>query len=207
MISGSIWLLSCSKRNHDDDCGPFPNKFKSTGVFVYTLKVDSFDSLSRSYIFDTLKVTDTVQFNELAIQLTPEKSFYIGSAIRQKCASSVFNEAYACSPPIPYSDEQNDYIIITSTKDFDQTHKIGKNLTDLFDVVILDLFKNIIYYRMSLQDYLALRPNTKDELILILKKAPEKTDDFLFNIQYSRTLVSEQKLFVVESTKVVIINN
>ncbi len=49
MISGSIWLLSCSKRNHDDDCGPFPNKFKSTGLLVYTLRVESLANYSYTY--------------------------------------------------------------------------------------------------------------------------------------------------------------
>ena len=57
---------------------------------------------------------------------------------------------------------------------------------------------------MSLKDYLALKPNTKDELILFLTKAPEKTDSFIFKIQYSRTLGSDQKVFIVESTNVFI---
>jgi hypothetical protein len=149
-----------------------------------------------------VKPLDTISFDKLAFKLTPIKSFYTTENITSHRNFSFFSEAYACSPPIPYSDEQNGYIIITCEKDFDQLHKSGTNLANLFDVAIFDLYKGIDYYRMSLQDYLALRPNTKDELILFLNEAPEKTDDYVFKIEYGRTLGTDEKVFVVNSVDV-----
>jgi hypothetical protein len=57
---------------------------------------------------------------------------------------------------------------------------------------------------MSLQDYLALKPNTKDELILFLRVAPEQTDEYIFKIEYGRTLGTDEKVFVVNSVNVFI---
>jgi len=203
---GAFWLLSCSKGTPPDPCGPFNNRFSSTGLTINTLKIHSYDSSYPIYYFDTLKNTDSVVFSKLAIQLIPKKIFYIAKTPDQGFSFSLFNSAMACSPPVPYSDELNDYIIITSTKDFDQTHKSGSNLKDLFDVAILDRFKYIYYYRMSLKDYLALRPNTKDELILFLKKGPEANGEFSFKIEYCRTLGADQKLFIVNTLSVFIEN-
>ena len=202
VLSGTIlvsfWLLSCTKNHNTDPCGPFDNRFISTGVSLYTLRVISYDSVYHAYLFDTLHETDTVPFNKLAIQVIPVKKFYMGSAHQKRSTFSIFNEVYACTPPIPYSVEEN-YVTITCTKDFDQIHKSGNNLVDIFDVAILDLYKNIIYYRMSLKDYLALRPNSKDELILLLNKAPEKADNYTFTIEYYRTFGTDEKVFEVES--------
>ena len=203
---GSFWLLSCSKSTPPNPCGPFVNRFISTGLSLNTLKILSYDSTYPRYNFDTLRISDTVVFNKLAIQLIPKMSFYIALFQHKGYTFSLFNSAFACSPPIPYSDEQNDYIIITSTKDFDQSHKSGSNLQDLFDVAILDKYKRIYYYRMSLKDYLATRPNTKDELILFLNKGPEESVEFSFKIEYSRTLGADQKVFIVNSINVYIEN-
>jgi hypothetical protein len=201
LLSGFILLFSCSKSKQDNPCGG-DNRFKSTGLTINTVKIIGFDSIHSQYYFDTVKVLDTVSFDKLALKLTPIKSFYTSATFNYHYNFSFFNEAYACSPPIPYSDEQNGYIIITCEKDFDQVHKSGTNLANLFDVAILDSYKGIYYYRMSLQDYLALKPNTKDELILFLNQAPEKTDDYIFKIEYGRTLGTDEKVFVVNSVDV-----
>jgi hypothetical protein len=204
LAAGSIWLLSCSKTSPEDTCGSFDNRFSSTGIILNTLKTVSYDSAASRYYFDTVKNPDTVQFDELAIRLIPEKRLYIGSAIPGRSSSSMFSEAYACTPPIPYSDERIDYITITTTTDFDQGHPAGSNLSDLFDVAILDKYRNINYTRMSLAGFMALRPNTKDELILFLNKAPGRGNDFVFQVRYCRTLVSDQEIFTAGTVRVYI---
>jgi hypothetical protein len=196
-ISVSIWLLSCEEIN-PHPCGPFNNRYFSSGMTVSTLKILSYDSTPARYEFSYLEDSDTVPFNRLALRLMPVKEFYRVTALPQRPSFSIFSEAYACSPPIPYADEKTDSIIITSTRDFDQTHQSGHDLADLFDVAVIDRADDI-NYRMSLTDYLALHPNTKDELILFLKKAPQKTNDFIFKIQYYRSLGTNHSVFAVES--------
>jgi hypothetical protein len=202
MISASIWLISCEEIN-PNPCGPFDNRYVSTGLTASTLKIISYDSLQVKFTFDYLNEADTVSFNKFAVSLTPKKQFYRVSALPQRHSFSIFSGAYACSPPIPYSEEKVDSIIITSTSDFDQAHKSGNDLADLFDVAVLDQ-SGSKYYRMGLTDYLALGPTTKDQLVLCLKKAPQKTDDFVFKIQYSKSMASENSTFIVESANVFI---
>ncbi len=204
IISGLICLSSCLKINPEPQCGPFNNRFSSTGLTTNTLKIKSYDSLSGRFDIAYLNLLDTIPYKKLALRLMPEKKFYIATSLHKGCTFSIFSEAYACSPPIPYSDEKVDDIIIKSNTDYDQTHISGDNLADLFEVVIVDNFNSIYNNKMSLKNFLALRPNTKDELYLLLTKAPEKTDDFIFQIQYIRTLGTDQKEFLVNSLNVYI---
>jgi hypothetical protein len=204
IISGLICLSSCLKINPGPQCGPFDNRFLSTGLSINTLKIRSYDSLTGRFDFAYLNLLDTIPYEKLTLRLMSEKKFYIATSLHQRCTFSIFSEAYACSPPIPYSDEKVDNIIIKSNKDYDQTHISGDNLADLFEIVIVDNFNSIHNNRMSLKAFLALRPNTKDELYLLLTKAPEKTDDFIFQIQYIRTLGTDQKEFLVNSLNVYI---
>ena len=203
MISGSILLLSCEEFN-PHPCGPFNNKYISTGMEINTLRIIFYDSLPIRFEFDHVGISDTVPYGRLALRLMPVKQFYRTSALPCGHTFSIFNQAYACSPPIPGSDEKIDSIMITSTSDFDQSHKSGKDLADLFDVAAVDRATGSNYYRMSLTDYLELHPTTKDELIFFLREPPEKTGDFVFKIRYKRTLGPDQREFFVESTNVVI---
>jgi len=192
-------LLSCSKPE-EDDCGPFTNRFKVNGINMKCLKLIDYDSLSNDYQFDSISSNDTLSIDNFFIELDPVKEFYIaGNSIKR---FSIISEAYACSPPIPFSETSIDYITMTCNKDYDSSHKAGVDLISKFDVIVLDIYKNIINYRLSLKDFIYLRPNAKDRLYLVLNKEPEKSDSYKFEITYMQTQNSNQALFKMETKEI-----
>jgi hypothetical protein len=85
---------------------------------------------------------------------------------------------------LPQTDEKIDSIAIIAAKDFDTAHPAGSDLSDLFDVIILDYASNIYFEKYALGDYLKTNPFVPNELVLILTEQPDSTTDFNFLVRY-----------------------
>lgn len=164
------------------DCGPFKDKFKTT----------DFSSAVFKATFDTLRVKpnlspiegDTLEEGQYAVRMEPVKELYSRSSI-PSVSFQVARSAYACSPPIPTSDEVIQDIRIFSDKRFKDDYPAGKDLSGLFDVVVLNR-ADFGYRRFELKNFLEREPNAVDELVLILDAKPETTSNFQFTIEYEQ---------------------
>ena len=158
ILLGGFWILFLIGNFSCDTCGPFPNKFKMIGLDWFNYKAIYSDTASTR--LKLLEIAnDTVDF-------------------------SLINSAYACDPAIPQTDEKIDSIVITSAKDFDINHPSGIDLSDVFDVVVLDDANGIYFEKYTLDDYLDTNPYVPNELVLVLNKQPDLTTDFQFLVKY-----------------------
>ena len=92
--------------------------------------------------------------------------------------------AYACSPVEPKTDEKIESIVLTSTKDFNANYPSGSDLSELFDIVVVDHSNYIDDRKYSLTDYIESSPFIPNELILILREKPQLTTDFEFLVKF-----------------------
>lgn len=165
------------------DCGPFEDKFKTTDFSTEVFRAT----------FDTVQVEpnlspiegDTLEEGSYAVRMVPEKMLY---STRSKASTSfqIINSAYACSPPIPTSDEVIKDIRIYSDKRFKDDYPAGEDLSGLFDAVVLNRADFGGYRRFELTNFLEKEPNAVDELILILVAKPETTSSFQFTVEYEQ---------------------
>ena len=95
-------------------------------------------------------------------------------------------------------------MIILSAKDFNINHLSGKDLSDLFDVVVLDHANGIYYEKYNLNDYIETNPSVPSELTLILKEQPDLTTDFEFLINYYQKGIDKNNFFEFTTNKFVI---
>lgn len=171
-----IGLISCEK------CGPFPNKYKVVGIdwnlysAVYSNNTE--DKLILSEI-----INDTIYYNLYSIFITPRTETYYAMFQRNNTLGLI-NSAYACSPVIPTTDDRIDSILIISDKDFDSTHLAGADLSELFDIVVIDQTNNIYYEKFKLYDYTSTKPYVPNEMTLILNSPPSLISNFEFTIKY-----------------------
>jgi hypothetical protein len=202
ILTGSFFLffaglISCES----DDCGPFPDKFKVIGLdwrnYQATYSSDSGIILSEIE-------NDSVQYNHYSIFISPRQLTYF-SQITSNRSVKLIQSAYACSPIIPKTDEKIDSIAIVTMKDFDANHLSGSDLSDLFDVVVLDHAYGIYYEKYKLKDYVRTNPFVPSELTLILSEQPELTDDFEFQVKYYQN--GENDYFEFSTNKIVILRN
>lgn len=167
-----------------EDCGPFQDKFKTTGFNTTTYRIDasaSSDAEPDLFVIEN----DTLSAGEFAIRMVPQKELYYSSS-KASTGVSFVSAAYACSPPIPSSDEVIQNIRIYSGKAFNSEYSAEDNLADLFDVLVLNRSKGMIYERFSLKGFLASEPNAVDELILVLNSVPKEVSDHRFTVKYSQ---------------------
>lgn len=192
-----VLLVSCS----DDGCGgPFPNRFRTVDLEPRNLKLMDFNSSTDEYSFQPLPAQEVVSEKDYFIELTPVKESY--TAFRQSTRFSFIEKAYAYSPIPPHSDEVITSIIITADKDFNPEFTKSEKLAALFDVIVVDHTDGVNNQRMSLPGYLALSPNIKDKLYLVLNAPPQKADIYNFEIQFSKSLAGEKKLFRKQTQEV-----
>lgn len=159
-----------------DDCGPFPDKFKVTSIDWNTYKVTlTTDQLTLS------EITNGVIFNQLGIQLKPKTQTYF-SLMRNNCWPTT--ELYACSPVEPTTDDKIIDIEITTNIDFSDDYPEGTNLAGLFDIVITDWYRGIYASQYDLKEYLKTTPFVTQEMTLVLKHAPQATDEYRFTVKY-----------------------
>ncbi len=170
-----LGIISC------DDCGPFPNKFKITSFNSETL---SLEIINENYqIKLSNPENNSVLFSKFSIRLNAESENYFASNGTMK--NNFIMSSYACSPAPPETDEKITNIEIFANNDFNSVNKAGDNINHLFDVLVLDFFNSFPYYnKFDLREYINSNPSTANELIFILKEAPEQTSNFIFEIKY-----------------------
>ena len=164
------------------ECGPFADKFRTTDFTSETLRLENSSAPHAEPILAPIN-HDTLAAGELALRLIAHQERYFSETTTDR-AFHFIRAAYACSPPIPTSDEVIRGIRILSDAAFDGTHPSGTNLADLFDVIVLDRPRGVFYQRLALPGFLAMQPNTASELIFILREAPARTGTYRFTIQY-----------------------
>lgn len=176
LIMFLIGIFSCDK------CGPFPNKFKISGLDWFNYSAVYSDTATTRLMLSEI-ANDTVDFNMYAIVIKPRQETYFAQH-SSRWSFSLINSAYACSPGIPQTDEKIDSIVITSAKHFDFNHPSGTGLSDVFDIIVLDDANSIYYEKYTLKDYLDTNPYVPNELVLLLNKQPDLTTDFQFLVKY-----------------------
>jgi hypothetical protein len=193
----SISLISCNK------CGPFPDKFKTLGlewnIYGAVYSDTAANKLSLSEI-----VNDTVAYNLYAIRIKPETEYYF--TVNQNYNSfELINSVFACDPALPTTDERIDSIIIITDKDFDSNYPAVTDLSDLFDIVVIDETNYTVQEKFKLNSYLETKPTMPRYMTLILNSPPNLTTDFEFTVKYYQDGI-DHNFFEFKTYKVVIIN-
>ncbi|MFN6945724.1 MAG: hypothetical protein ACK4ND_12325 [Cytophagaceae bacterium] len=173
-----VGIVSCNKH----DCGPFPNRYKTVGLDWFNYKAIYSDNPDSSFTLSEIE-NDSVDYNQYAILIKPKQETYFARSSNFGNFSLV-KTAYACSPVEPKTDEKIDSIVITSTKDYNANHPSGSDLSDLFDVVVVDHSNHVYYERYSLSNYIKTTPFVPNELTLLLKEEAQQTTDFEFLVKF-----------------------
>ena len=182
ILLGGFWILFLIGNFSCDTCGPFPNKFKMIGLDWFNYKAIYSDTASTR--LKLLEIAnDTVDFNMYSIDIKPKQETYFAQH-SSRWSFSLINAAYACDPAIPQTDEKIDSIVITSAKDFDFNHPSGIELSDVFDIIVLDDANGVYYEKYTLNEYIGTNPYVPNELVLVLKEQPDLTTDFQFLVKY-----------------------
>ncbi len=203
ILTGSLFLFIIGLASCESDCGPFPNKFKITGLDWYNYKATFSDFEDYDPILNLSAIeNDSVVFNEYSILIVPIQETYFAQNFNNR-KYKLITTAYACSPLIPETDEKIDSIVIKSTKDFNENYPSGSDLAALFDVVVRDLSNNIYDKKFSLKDYLGTNPSIPNELALILREQPDLETDFEFLVQYYQEGI-DNDYFEFTTNKIVI---
>jgi len=175
-----ITAISCNITG--DDCGPFDDKFK-TVEFSTDLKNTSIsENPGLDVQYNTLE-SDTIGFDRFSITMFPIGEYYSLNSERLN-SFSLIPSAFACSPPIPVSEEMITNIEIFSNRNFSSEYASGENLAELFEIVVL--YRNSGYQRSNLNEFLSSEPNVPDEIFLMLKSEPETTEPIQFTVKYSQ---------------------
>jgi hypothetical protein len=196
-----LGLVSCG-----DDCdGPFYSKYKTIGLDWHNYRVNYAPNSNTNLILREIE-GNAVLYNEYSIFIKPEQVFYANQNSTGRKFDLV-HAAYACDPVvIATTVEKIDSIVISSAKDFNESHRAGANLSDLFDVVVRDNSNNYSKKNYNLNDYLALKPLVPNELTLILKEQPQATTDFEFLVKFYQKGV-DKSYFEFLTNRIVIQRN
>ncbi len=171
--------ISCNTPT-DIDCGPFPDKFRITDFSTSIKKVTHYDSSTRSIQLSEIN-SDSIRFDEFAIDMTPATEVFF-SGVLDKINIQFIQNAYACSPIIPTTDDKILDIQIYSDKGFSTDYPAGENLVELFDVYALYMREGP--RRIDLIDFITEEPNAPDQLILLLKSRPSEASEIQFSVRY-----------------------
>ncbi len=205
LLGGFVFLILFGLFSCEDKCGPFPNKFKIVGLDWVNFKAIYSDTADTRLLLSDIE-NDSVKYSEYSILIVPRQETYFAQ-IASKWNICLIQSAYACSPVIPTTDEKIDSIVILSESDFKLNYPAGKDLSDMFDVVVLDHAIGIYHEKYDLRDYLASNPNVPSKLTLILKEQPDLTTDFEFLVRYYQNGIDENDFFEFTTNKIVIKRN
>lgn len=172
--------ISCNVTG--DGCGPFDDKFKTVEFRTDLKNISISENQSLDVQYSTLE-SDTIGFDKFGITMFPIAEFYSLNSERVHSFSLV-PSAFACSPPVPVSEETVTGIEIYSNRSFNSEYTSDQNLADLFEIVVL--YHKSGYQRSTLNDFLSSEPNVPDEIFLVLKSAPETTEPIQFTVKYSQ---------------------
>jgi hypothetical protein len=170
------------------DCGPFDSRFVTTdfasGAFAFAGSSDAGSNPDPPP--ELLPIgKDTLLYSDFAIQMRAQIETY--ALKRERGASFAFvSPAYACSPPLPSSEEVIQDIQVYSDADFNREYAAGDNLAALFDVVVPLQVDGAAYQQFDLRSFLATNPHPTGEVILLLKEAPQAASSFQFTVQYAQ---------------------
>jgi len=173
--------ISCNTPT-DLNCGPFPDKFRVTDFSTSIKKVTHFDPSTTSIQLSEIQ-SDSIQFNEFAIDMYPVTEVYF-SSVFNKINLQFIQSAYACSPINTTSDDKILDIQIYSDKDFSAEFPAGENLAELFEIYALYMREGP--KRVNLIDFIAEEPNAPDQLILLLQSGPSEASEIQFSVRYSQ---------------------
>ena len=171
-----------------DDCGPFPDTFKTTGFEASIHQAEFSDSLGAEPMLSRI-AGDTLRTGHFAIELRTEMETYFSH--RSEASSTRFlSSAYACSPVLPSSDEVIQDIQIYSDTAFGEEYSAGDDLSALFDVVVYrkshrhDGYPG--YRRFDLNEFLDRDPTAAWTLFLVLDETPATTTRAQFTVEYEQ---------------------
>jgi len=180
-IVGIFIILTVSCNITGTDCGPFTNYNYKITDFTTSLKQIAYtDPISQDVQLSSLE-KDTLVFSELAIHMIPNTESYTAQA-KPEFNLSFFETAYACSPPIPSSEDKITDIQIFSNKDYSNEFSSQNNLSELFDIIVR--YPNRSNQRVSLSEFLTSNPEAPTEIVLIPTTAPSTTNSFQLTIKY-----------------------
>jgi hypothetical protein len=202
LFGGFLILILFGLFSCEDKCGPFPNKYKIVGLDWVNFKAIYSDTAYTRLLLSDIE-NDSVSYDEYAILIVPKQETYYAQNTQQ-LQFSLIQSAYACSPVIPKTDEKIDSIVILSESDFKLNYSSGKDLSDLFDIVVLDHANGIYYEKFDLKDYLSTNPNVPSELTLILKEQPNLTTNFEFMVKYYQNGIDDNDFFEFTTNNIVI---
>lgn len=198
-----IFILSLVSCDNKDDCNFGSSKFRVTGLNGSVGKIFYYISSSDTQINSVLPIANaTINYKDFAILLNSQIVFATNKSLPLN-NFSLINSAYACSPPIPYTDENIDSIVISATKDFDKNYLAGSNLNDLFDISNFSNGLSSLKDKVHLKDYFKIERPALESFILTLRQAPEITTDFVFLVKYYQRGV-DFKTFEFSTSNVVI---
>lgn len=165
----------------EDDCGGI-SKYNITSLNGNTYKAIYSETFSDKLVLSEI-IQSSVLYNEYSINITTQTETDY-SLINELNSFNLISSAYACSPVPPSTEDKIENIEIFANLDFNPDNSIGKDLVNLFDIVILDIQNNLLYEKFGLKAYLMSKPYVPQEMTLILKESPEETADFEFTIKY-----------------------
>lgn len=168
-----LGLLSC-------DCGPFPDKFKTT-AFDWSLYEIEFSENSENNFTRMYSEADTFDYRSFSVMAVPLKQAYYSMV--NKLPPFSFNSLYACSPVDPVTDEKIDSIAITCNNDFGPDYPKGSNLAALFDVMAYDFVNDINNEKFAANTYSNTHPYIPDELTFLLNTFASKDGFFEFTFR------------------------
>jgi len=192
----SVGIFSCAK------CGPFADKYRNIGLDWSVYKSIYSDTSSDSKLnYSNINKNDTVDFNTYSISITPIHENYFSQNL-ENADFNIITTACACSPNSPTTDEKIDSLIILSDKDFNADHKVGSNLSKIFDVIVYDPERRLYYEKFDLQYFLDGKPFVPQNMTLILKEKPAVTDEYQFTVKYYQN--GKYNYFEYTTNKVII---
>lgn len=195
-----IGLISCI------DCGPFNDQWRVYDLRWHNAKAVYSDTSYPRLTTYTIE-NDSVLYSNYAIVIVPNLGTYASLKSTPKWNFSFINSAYACSPPDPKSEETIDSIVILSLNNYDSNHPAGKNLADLFEVVVNKYENNTYYTKYNLVDYNNLKQQIPDQLTLMLKTPPDSTSNFEFLVKYYQQGVEDNDYFEFTTNRIQINRN
>ena len=175
-----VIAISCNVTG--DDCGPFDDKFKTVDFQAGLKSITISENPSLNVQYSTLE-SDTIGFDKFGLSMFPVGEYYSMNSERFN-SFSLIPSAFACSPPIPVSEEMITDIGIFSNRNFNSEYTSGENLVDLFEIIVL--YRGSGYQLSNLNEFLSSEPNVPDEILLVLKSAPETTEPIQFTVKYSQ---------------------
>lgn len=202
-----LTLLSCG----EDPCGDlssYPKEFDILDIELNVLVQSSFSNFpGRTYGDSQYSEGEQVPYDNLALSfdsITENIAFHHSKD--RHIRFSIFDQAYACSPVTPITQEKITNISITSSYDFNDANPSGSSLNSFFDVIYAESetrFWDYIdseYYYLSVEEYMSQEEVDAGYVVqLRLNTEPQYTDSQQFSISIS---LDSGEHFILETPEI-----